>query len=65
MPAVKVYNKGVKPIVWKRNLKGVEAIHPRKYGLFGADKAKEIIAKFTDAVSEADYKKLTEEKDKK
>lgn len=55
---IKVYNKGVKPIVWKRDLRGTEAIHPRKFGYFGEKEGKDIIGKFPDAVSEADYKKL-------
>lgn len=58
MPAVKVYNKGLKPIVWKRGLKGIEAIHPRKYSLFGKEKAEEIIKKFDDAVSEKEWEEL-------
>lgn len=62
---VKVYNKGVKPIVWKRDLKGTEAIHPRKFDLFSDKKAKELIEKFTDAVSEEDYKKHVDEQNKK
>ena len=60
MPMIKVFNKGVKPIVWKRGLKGTEAIHPRKFDVFSPEKAKELIAKFDDAVSEEEYKKLTE-----
>lgn len=58
MGAVKVYNKGVKPVVWKSTLRGREAIHPGKYDLFSAPLAAEIIDKFDDAVSESDWKKL-------
>lgn len=65
MPMVKVYNKGVRPIVWKRDLKGTEAIHPKKFDVFSKEKAEEIIKKFEDAVSESDYKKLTEKKSEK
>jgi len=55
MPAVKVYNKGIKPIVWKNDLISTEAIHPRKSQLFSDKVAKEIIEKFKDAVSEKDW----------
>ena len=58
MGPVKVYNKGKRPIVWKSTLRGREAIHPGKFELFGAELAKQIIDKFDDAVSEADFKKL-------
>lgn len=54
---VKVYNKGQKPIVWERSHKGTLVIHPGKFDLFGKDKAEEIIKKFPNAVTEADYKK--------
>jgi len=53
----KVYNKGTRPIVWYRSRKGVKAIHPGKFDIFGVKQAEEIIKKFSDAVSEADYKK--------
>ena len=64
MPMIKVYNKGVRPIVWERSLKGTFAIHPFKFDVFSDKKAKEIIEKFEDAVTEADYKSYTEEKAK-
>ena len=53
--AVKVYNKGDRPIVWKRGRNGVEAIHPNKYDLFSKEKADEIVKKFEDACYEADF----------
>ena len=57
MGPIKVYNKGVKPIVWKSTLRGRKVIHPGKCGLFSPPLAAEIIAKFDDAVSESDFKK--------
>lgn len=54
---VKVYNKGIRPIVWKSTLKGREAIHPGKYDVFSKELADQIISKFSDAVSEADFNK--------
>lgn len=60
---VKVYNKGTRPIVWKRDRKGVEAIHPNKCDLFSKEKAAEIINKFDDACSESDYKKVVKERE--
>lgn len=59
---VKVYNKGTRPIVWKRDRMGVEAIHPGKSDLFSKEKAEVIIKKFEDACSESDYKKIEEER---
>jgi len=60
MPSLKrVYNKGTRPIVWDRTRKGVKAIHPGKFDIFGEKQADEIIKKFPDAVSEKDYKKKT------
>lgn len=52
---VKVYNKGIRPIVWKSTLKGREAIHPGKYDVFSKEFADQIIEKFDDAVNEADF----------
>jgi hypothetical protein len=53
---VKVFNKGTRPIVWRSTPhRGREVIHPGKYDVFGAEKAAEIIRKFDDAVSEADF----------
>ncbi len=54
---MKVYNKGKRPIVWYRSRKGVKAIHPGKFDIFGKKQAEEIIKKYDDAISEADYKK--------
>ena len=53
----KVYNKGIRPIVWYRTRTSVKAIHPGKFDVFGKKQAEEIIKKFPDAVSEEDYKK--------
>ena len=55
---MKVYNKGIRPIVWNRTRKGVKVIHPGKFDVFGKEHAEAIIKKFPDAVSEADYKKV-------
>ena len=57
---VKVYNKGTRPIVWKRSRKGTEAIHPNKFDIFSPEKADEIIKKFDDACSESEFKKVVE-----
>ena len=54
---VNVYNKGIRPIVWSRSRRGVKVIHPGKFDIFGEKQAEEIIKKYDDAVSEADYKK--------
>ncbi len=56
----KVYNKGIRPIVWHRTRTDVKAIHPGKFDVFGREHAEAIIKKFPDAVSEADYKKKPE-----
>ena len=53
----KVYNKGIRPIVYLRTLRGVRCIHPGKFDSFSEKRADEIIKKFDDAVSEKDYKK--------
>lgn len=58
MELVKVYNKGKRPIVWRRTRMGAYVIHPGKYDLFGKEKAREIINSFENAVSEEDYKRL-------
>ena len=60
---VKVYNKGTRPIVWKRDRKGSEAIHPNKFDIFHKEKAEEIIRKFDDACSESDYKKVVKDRE--
>lgn len=61
---MKVYNKGVRPIVYKRDLTGVDAIHPGKYLDFPNEQGIEIIEKFENACSEQDYKKHLEENTK-
>lgn len=62
---VKVFNKGVRPVVFKRDRTGTDAIHPGKFLTFEAEKAKVIIEKFDNACSEADYAKHCEEVAKK
>jgi len=62
---VKVYNKGVRPVVFKRDRTGTDAIHPGKSLAFDPKKAEVIIKKFKDACSEADYKKHIVEVSKK
>lgn len=59
---VKVYNKGDRPIVFKRTRSGREVIHPGKYDLFSNEKAEEIMNKFPNAISEEEFLKLQEEK---
>lgn len=58
---VKVYNKGVRPIVFKRDLTGVDCIHPGKCLTFNPKIAEKIIAKFENACSEEDYAKHLQE----
>ena len=58
----KVYNKGIRPIVYFRMGNDVKVIHPKKYGEFFAEISKGMIAKFPDAVSEKDFKKLMDKK---
>lgn len=63
---VKVYNKGTTPIVWSRNKKtGPLVIHPGKYDLFGEEKAKQLMEKFKNAVSESEFRKEKSSADKK
>lgn len=47
---VKVYNKGVEPVIYLQNWKGTFVIHPKKYHIFHPDKAKKLIAKYEDLV---------------
>ena len=66
MKMVKVFNAGVRPIVWERHpIRGVSVIHPGKSDLFSEVKAKEILDKFTDAVTEKEFKALKEPKEVK
>ncbi len=62
---VKVYNKGIRPVVFKRDLTGTDAIHPGKFLTFNAKIAEAVIAKFENACSEADYEKHLKEVAKK
>ena len=61
---VKVFNKGKRPVVFKRDRTGTDAIHPGKFLLFDPEKAKDIIKKFNDACSEEDFDKILEEASK-
>ena len=62
---VKVYNKGTRPVVFKRDRNGVDAIHPGKFLTFDPDRAKAIIEKFEDACTGEDHEKHLEEVAKK
>ena len=62
---MKVFNIGIKPLVYKRSFDGVQCIHPNKYLVFGEDEGEKLIAKFKNAVSEKDYNKIQEDKKKK
>ncbi len=62
---VKVYNRGTRPIVFKRDRTGVDAIQPQKFLMFGPEKAKVTIEEFKDACSEVDYEKHLKEVAKK
>lgn len=63
--AVKVYNKGTRPIVWRRTVyKGADVIHPGKFDLFGKEKAAEIVARFKDAVYEKEFLESKQPDDK-
>lgn len=59
---MKVYNKGTKPIVYKRSFDGVQAIHPKKYLTFGEDEGKKLIKKFENAVDEKEWESLQKKK---
>lgn len=61
---MKVFNIGVKPLVFKRSFDGPQCIHPNKYLTFGEDEGKKLIAKFKNAVSEDDYKKIVKDRKK-
>lgn len=61
---VKVFNKGVRPVVFKRDRTGTDAIHPGKFLTFDEDKAKGIIKDFEDACSEKEYKAFLEKREK-
>lgn len=62
---IKVFNKGTRPVVFKRDRTGIEAIHPGKFKTFNGKVAEDIIKKFIDACSEGDYKKHLKEVAKK
>lgn len=62
---VKVYNKGTRPVVYKRDRTGIDAIHPRKFKTFAPSFSDAIIDMFEDACSEKDYEKHLEEVSKK
>lgn len=58
---VKVYNKGVRPVVFKRDRTGVDAIHPGKFLIFPPSIGDAIIKNFKNACSETDYAKHIKE----
>lgn len=62
---VKVFNKGIRPVVFKRDRTGVDAIHPGKFKTFNSKVGNAIIDKFKDACSENDYEKHLKEVAKK
>lgn len=62
---IKVYNKGIRPAVYKRDRISTEAIHPGKFKTFNAKVGNSIIEKFKDACSEEDYEKHLKEVAKK
>lgn len=47
---IKVYNKGITPIVYLQNWKGTFVIHPKKYVLMHPDKAKQLIERYEDLI---------------
>lgn len=57
----KVYNKGTRPIVFKHDLTGTDAIQPGKFIPFEKDKATALIKKHENACSEVDYEKRLKE----
>ncbi len=61
----KVYNKGTRPIVFKHDLTGTDAIQPGKFLTFEKDKADALIKKHETACSEVDYEKHLQEVAKK
>ncbi len=60
---MKIYNKGIRPIVYKQDLTGTEVIQPGKFVefSFGKKEAQEFIDKFENACNKDDYKKHLEE----
>lgn len=52
---VRVYNKGIKPIVYERSFRGILAIHPRRYIDTSPAHAEELFALSPNAVSEEEY----------
>lgn len=62
MAFTKVYNKGKRPIVWKRGRQGTYAIHPGKFDMFGEDIAKKMIATHENACSEDEWKSILQKK---
>lgn len=53
---VKVHNKGIRPIVFKRDLTGTDAIQPGKFLTFEKDTAEAIIKKHENACTEEQFK---------
>lgn len=60
---VKVYNKGIKPIVYKRGRTGTETIHPGKFVFFEESIAEAIVEKFENACTEKEYKETLKAKE--
>jgi len=54
---IKVFNKGIRPIVFRRTRNGIEVIHPGKFLTFNQKIGEAIIQKHENACSEDDYKK--------
>lgn len=52
---MKVYNKGVRPILYESSLRGNLVIHPRKYIETNEEHAESIIAMHADAVDEKTF----------
>jgi len=61
---MKVFNKGIKPLIYSRTFDGPQVIHPNKHLVFGDDEGKKLIGKFENAVSEKDFKDIQEDKKK-
>ena len=57
---IRVYNKGIRPIVYNRERGTVEAIHPNKFLVFSEETATAIIEKFSDACTQEDFEKSKE-----
>ena len=54
---MKVYNKSLLPIVWRRDHRGTMAIQPGKFNEISENRAEDIIKRFPGACSEEDFLK--------